>query len=155
MSRVRPRGEDQKQNYSSGLIVPQADEKRPGTGRVASAKFEDGLIKRGQLTLPRLLSLTAIAGFFVGAIYLGGVWLLAGYWVVTIGFCILLFLIAIDYGVEMEKVYPGNRNLEIDKSEAGNAAFNTKKLPELNNGQSVSAMKAQRRGNPRSNRRRF
>ena len=65
---------------------------------------EEKLIKSGQLTLPRLvfLALTgALIAFFVAR---GGVWLTVGYFALTAFLCVLLFLIAIDYGVTMDKV---------------------------------------------------
>lgn len=119
MSRLRPRGEGQKHNHSPGFIVPPSDNRVPSvqgpkTGRVDSAKDEDRLIKRGQLTLPRMLSLAAISGVIVAAVSLGGVWLIIGYWVITLGFCILLLFVAIDYGVKVEKRDHEGQKLEPD-----------------------------------------
>jgi uncharacterized membrane protein YccF (DUF307 family) len=37
-------------------------------------------------------------------VYAGGIFLTLGYWLITLAICGLLFLIAIDYGVKMEKV---------------------------------------------------
>lgn len=65
---------------------------------------KDRIIKSGQLTLPRLLFLAAIGGMIVFMVYFGGIWLSIGYWVITLGISLLLYLIAIDYGVKMEKV---------------------------------------------------
>jgi hypothetical protein len=42
-------------------------------------------------------------------VYAGGIYLTVGYWLITLAICGLLFLIAIDYGVKMEKV-----NLTVD-----------------------------------------
>jgi hypothetical protein len=50
-----------------------------------------------------MLSLAAISGAIVAAVSLGGAWLIIGYGIITFGFCILLLLVAIDYGVKMEK----------------------------------------------------
>ena len=160
MSRRRTRGEGQKHNHSPGLIVSPADNRVPSvqrhkTGEVDSAGGEDKLLKRGQLTLPRLLSLAAIAGVVVAAVSLGGVWLTIGYWVITLGFCLFLFLIAIDYGVEMEEVYPEHRALEPDETAAGQTASDTKNLSEPTDLHAVTAPKAQRRVKRPAKRRRF
>ena len=64
----------------------------------------DKLIKSGQLTLPRILFLAVVGGIIVFTVYAGGVYLNIGYWFLTIAICGLLFLIAIDYGVKMDKV---------------------------------------------------
>src|SRR5580765_8779751 len=64
----------------------------------------DKVIKSGQLTLPRILFLAVIGGIIVFTVYAGGVYLTIGYWGLTIAICGLLFLIAIDYGVKIEKV---------------------------------------------------
>lgn len=64
----------------------------------------DKVIKSGQLTLPRILFLAVIGGVIVFTVYAGGVYLSIGYWGLTIAICGLLFLIAIDYGVSMEKI---------------------------------------------------
>ena len=64
----------------------------------------DKLIKSGQFTIPRLLSLAAIGGLIVAMVAIGGVALVVGYWILTLGICLLLYLIAIDYGVKMDKV---------------------------------------------------
>ena len=64
----------------------------------------DKVIKSGQLTLPRLLFLAAVGGIIVFTVYAGGIYLTIGYWLLTIAICGLLFLIAIDYGVKMDKV---------------------------------------------------
>jgi hypothetical protein len=116
---------------------------------------DDRLLKRGQLTLPRLLALAAIAGVIVAAVWLGGVWLTIGYWAVTLAFCLLLFLIAIDYGVEMEKAYPEHRVLEPDKTEAGKAAPDTRSLSEPARQHATTAQKPQLRAKRQARRRRF
>src|ERR1044071_8623421 len=64
----------------------------------------DKVIKSGQLTIPRLLFLAAVGGLIVAMVSLGGKALNIGYWVLTIAICGLLFLIAIDYRVKMDKV---------------------------------------------------
>ena len=74
----------------------------------------DKVIKSGQLTLPRILFLAVVGGIIVFTVYAGGVFLSLGYWFLTIAICGLLFLIAIDYGVKMDKV-----NLTAETAEAG------------------------------------
>ena len=64
----------------------------------------DKVIKSGQLTLPRILFLIVVGGIIVFTVYAGGIFLTLGYWLITLAICGLLFLIAIDYGVKMEKV---------------------------------------------------
>ncbi len=64
----------------------------------------DKVIKSGQFTLPRLFSLAAIGGLIVAMVALGGIALSIGYWVITLAICILLYLIAIDYGIKMDKL---------------------------------------------------
>jgi type VI protein secretion system component VasK len=64
----------------------------------------DRVIKSGQLTLPRLLFLAVIGGLIVATVALGGVWLTVGYWLLTIAICVLLYLVATDYGIKMDKV---------------------------------------------------
>lgn len=64
----------------------------------------DKVIKSGQLTLPRILFLAVVGGIIVFTVYAGGIFLTMGYWLITLAICVLLFLIAIDYGVKMEKI---------------------------------------------------
>ena len=64
----------------------------------------DKVIKSGQLTLPRILFLAVVGGVIVFTVYAGGVYLTLGYWLITLAICGLLFLIAIDYGVKMERI---------------------------------------------------
>jgi hypothetical protein len=65
---------------------------------------EDKVLKSGQFTLSRLLFL-GIAGALIALfVARGGVWLTVGYFSITLVLCLLLFLIAIDYGVKMDKV---------------------------------------------------
>ena len=65
---------------------------------------KDKIIKSGQFTIPRLLSLAAIGGMIVAMVAIGGAALVIGYWVLTLGICALLYLIAIDYGISMDKI---------------------------------------------------
>src|SRR5215813_9066467 len=65
---------------------------------------KDKVIKSGQLTLPRILFLAAIGVLIVGMVAVGGKVLIIGYWVLTLAICLLLYLIATDYGVHMEHV---------------------------------------------------
>ena len=64
----------------------------------------DRVIKTGQLTLPRILFLALIGGLIVAMVSLGGKALIIGYWGLTLAICGLLYLIAIDYRVKMDKV---------------------------------------------------
>ena len=64
----------------------------------------DKVIKSGQLTLPRLLFLVVVGGVIVFTVYAGGVFLSIGYWLLTLAICGLLYLIAIDYGIKMDKI---------------------------------------------------
>ena len=64
----------------------------------------DKVIKSGQLTLPRILFLVVVGGIIVFTVYAGGIYLTIGYWFLTLSICGLLFLIAIDYGVNMDKI---------------------------------------------------
>jgi len=77
----------------------------------------DKVIKSGQLTLPRILFLAVVGGVIVFTVYAGGIFLSIGYWGLTIAICGLLFLIAIDYGVNIEKV-----NLTAEPAQAAAAA---------------------------------
>ncbi len=76
----------------------------------------DKVIKSGQLTLPRILFLGLVGGIIVFTVYAGGIFLTLGYWFLTIAICGLLFLIAIDYGVKMDKV-----NLNVEPAQAAAA----------------------------------
>src|SRR5215216_8122672 len=64
----------------------------------------DKVIKSGQLTLLRLLFLALIGGIIAATVALGGVWLTIGYWLLTIAICVLLYMVATDYGVKMDRV---------------------------------------------------
>jgi hypothetical protein len=65
---------------------------------------EDKIIKSGQITLPRVLFLVVAGAIIVFTVYQGGVFLSIGYWLLTLSICGLLFIVAIDYGVTIEKV---------------------------------------------------
>ena len=64
----------------------------------------DKVIKSGQLTIPRIFFLVVIGGLIVAMVSLGGKALIIGYWVLTLAICGLLYLIAIDYRIKMDKV---------------------------------------------------
>lgn len=67
----------------------------------------DKVIKSGQFTLPRILFLAVIGGLIVAMMWLGEQhhWaLIVGYWVMTLAICVLLYLIAIDYGIHMDHI---------------------------------------------------
>ena len=76
----------------------------------------DKVIKSGQLTIPRIAFLVVIGIILWAIVFLGGVYLSIGYWFLTLAICGLLFLIAIDYGVKMEKV-----NLAVEPAQAAAA----------------------------------
>lgn len=65
---------------------------------------KDKVIKSGQITLPRLLFLALIGGLIFAMVALGGKALIIGYWIITLAICVLLYLIATDYGVHMDAV---------------------------------------------------
>ena len=64
----------------------------------------DKVIKSGQLTIPRLLFLVVVGGLIVAMVSLGGKALIIGYWGLTLAICGLLYLIAIDWRVKMDRV---------------------------------------------------
>ena len=90
---------------------------------------QDKLIKPGQLTLPRILFLVASFAVIVGFVALGGKFLTIGYSLLTAIICVLLFLIAIDYGINLDKVdttvQAQPENLESALSASSIAAENT------------------------------
>lgn len=67
---------------------------------------EDKIIKSGQFTLKRLLFLLVSGLVLVGVVWSGH--LNIGYLLLTAVLCVLLVLIAMDYGVNMEKVQFGS-----------------------------------------------
>ena len=67
---------------------------------------EDKLIKSGQFTLRRLVFLV-VSGVFVFVVVATGR-LNIGYILLTIVICVLLYLIATDWGVEMEDIETGS-----------------------------------------------
>jgi hypothetical protein len=67
---------------------------------------EDKIIKSGQFTLKRLLFLVVSGLLLVAVVWSGH--LNIGYLLLTAVLCVLLLLIAMDYGVNMEKVQFGS-----------------------------------------------
>ncbi|MEW6129186.1 MAG: hypothetical protein AB1757_19255 [Acidobacteriota bacterium] len=65
---------------------------------------EDKLIKSGQVTFKRVFFLIVAGAVIVGFVYLGGRALNIGYMLLTVAICVLLYLIAIDYGINLDKV---------------------------------------------------
>lgn len=63
---------------------------------------KEQVLKSGQITLPRILFLVVVGGAITATVALGGVWLSIGYWAISLGLCVLLYLIAVDYGVTMD-----------------------------------------------------
>jgi hypothetical protein len=63
---------------------------------------KEQVLKSGQITLPRILFLLVVGGAITATVALGGIWLSIGYWAISLGLCVLLYLIAIDYGVTLD-----------------------------------------------------
>jgi len=63
---------------------------------------KEQVLKSGQITLPRILFLLVVGGAITATVALGGVWLSIGYWAISLGLCVLLYLIAIDYGITLD-----------------------------------------------------
>jgi hypothetical protein len=81
----------------------------------------DKIIKSGQFTWPRMLFLAAVGLFvFLMVSAEGGKYLSIGYWILTLAICGLLVMVAIDYGVKMEKVelQPGQLHPTLSSSTA-------------------------------------
>jgi len=87
---------------------------------------KDKVIKSGQLTLPRILFLVVVGVVVAGMVAVGGKFLIIGYWVLTLAICGLLYLIAIDYGVHMEKVDLTGHPTQTAAVEAAPAAESTR-----------------------------
>jgi hypothetical protein len=64
---------------------------------------QDKIIKSGQLTIRRIFFLVVVGGIIVATVALGGLWLVIGYWLITLSLVILLLLVAFDYGVSMDR----------------------------------------------------
>lgn len=65
---------------------------------------KDKVIKSGQITLPRILFLALIGALIFAMVAVGGKALIVGYWILTLAICVLLYLIATDYGIKMDTV---------------------------------------------------
>jgi hypothetical protein len=65
---------------------------------------EDKMLKSGQFTITRLLFLVVAGGVIVGVVALGGKFLSIGYLLLSAVICVLLYLVAIDYGVKMDTI---------------------------------------------------
>jgi hypothetical protein len=65
---------------------------------------KEQIIKGGQITLPRIMFLALFGALVVASVAGGDIWLKIGYWGLTIVIGGVLYLVAIDYGVQMEKV---------------------------------------------------
>jgi hypothetical protein len=63
---------------------------------------EDKVIKSGQITLPRLVFLAVCGVVLFIVVYFG--LLIYGYILLTIVLCVLLMLVALDWGVKMDKL---------------------------------------------------
>ncbi|HWO01227.1 MAG TPA: hypothetical protein VNS63_18350 [Blastocatellia bacterium] len=109
----------------------------------------DKIIKSGQFTIPRLLSLAAIGGLIVAMVALGGIALTIGYWLLTLSICVLLYLIAIDYGIHMDKIDVAGHPAEVAAGAANAPAVATESA------RVVSAeVRVKRKGNRPAKRRR-
>lgn len=71
---------------------------------------EDKLIKSGQFTFARLLFLAVCGAAIVGVVALGGKFLQVGYLLLSAIICVLLYLVAIDYGVKMDHIDPSAKS---------------------------------------------
>jgi hypothetical protein len=107
----------------------------------------DKVIKSGQLTIPRLAFLAVVGLLLWAIVFLGGVYLSIGYWILTLGICGLLFLIAIDYGVHMDKVSLASEPAQAAATESGQVAASGLKA-------SVAEPKAKKRTSRPAKRRR-
>lgn len=65
---------------------------------------KERIIKSGQFTLSRFLFLILFGALIVASVWGGGIWLTIGYWGISLGLCALLFVVSIDYGINMDKV---------------------------------------------------
>jgi hypothetical protein len=75
---------------------------------------EEKVIKSGVFTLPRLLFLAVVGLIITLTVWRGGVWLTIGYWLMTLGLSGLLLLIAIDYGINKDKMRLGPATEPVD-----------------------------------------
>ena len=75
---------------------------------------EEKVIKSGVLTIPRLLFLAVVGLIIALTVWRGGIWLTIGYWLMTLALSGLLLLIAIDYGINKEKMRLGPATEPID-----------------------------------------
>ncbi len=64
---------------------------------------KEQIIKSGQITLPRIITLVLAGGLAYLIVTQGDVGLNIGYWGLTFLLAGLLFLVAIDYGVVIDK----------------------------------------------------
>jgi hypothetical protein len=65
---------------------------------------DEKILKSGQFTIARLLFLAACGAVIVGIVALGGQFLSIGYLLLSAVICVLLYLVAIDYGVKMDTI---------------------------------------------------
>jgi hypothetical protein len=71
---------------------------------------DDKIIKSGQFTIARLLFLAACGAAIVGVVALGGKFLQIGYLLLSAIICVLLYLVAVDYGVKMDNIDPSAKS---------------------------------------------
>lgn len=64
---------------------------------------KEQIIKTGQITLPRIIFLVLTGGLAFLSVTGGDIGLNIGYWGLTLLLAGLLFLVAIDYGVNIDK----------------------------------------------------
>lgn len=90
---------------------------------------KDRVIKSGQLTLPRILFLAVVGGVIVATVALGGIWLTIGYWLLTISMCALLYLVATDYGIKLDKIDLTGQSSQATTLEAAPVADSVRSTP--------------------------
>jgi hypothetical protein len=86
---------------------------------------QDRSMKSGQITLPRVLFLGVVGAVIVGTVALGGIYLTIGYWLITIGFCVLLYFVMVDYGIKDQVVDPGAQQAASIETGATTASVGT------------------------------
>lgn len=85
---------------------------------------EEKIIKSGQLTISRILFLAACGGVVFVLVASGK--LIIGYHLLTLALCGLLFLIATDWGVNLEPVETSNITARVgDQNTISNATQST------------------------------
>lgn len=108
---------------------------------------EEKVIKSGVLTIPRLLFLAVVGLIIALTVWRGGIWLTIGYWLMSLGLSGLLLLIAIDYGINKEKMKLGPATEPVDATVASPTAQEVERV-------SAAAPRVRRRASRPTKRRR-